>query len=83
MLELVTQASTASEVYEVTRFVAHRRRPDDETREVSIEVRDRGPGPWPRWHVSVVDETGLEVTGNPDDKLAIALLGVHWSELDA
>jgi hypothetical protein len=70
-------------VGEVRTFEAYRNAPDGSTQAVRIEVLDRGPGSAHRYHVEAkVMETGRGATGNPDASLEMALMNVHWDDLD-
>jgi hypothetical protein len=82
MLEAVRHIARASEVYRVHRFQVYRDRPNGDTRQVLVEVLDRGLGNWKRWLIEAQDGEGRRATGNPENSLSQALLGVHWHDLD-
>jgi hypothetical protein len=59
MLETVREFAGASELYRVHRFTGSRTRPGKDSKQVLIEVFDRGPGPWKRWHIEASHAGGI------------------------
>lgn len=85
LLHKVMGASKTAEMYHVTTFKGHRENALGETWRVTVEVWDAGPDSSHglRYTVKASDEKGRKATGNGDKDLGIALMGVHWSNLDA
>jgi hypothetical protein len=78
----LAEVSKADELWRVTTFKGERRRPDEVTREVTIEVWDAGSGHPLRWMVTARDDEGHEAHGNPGSDLGATMAGVHWLDLD-
>jgi len=81
-LELIKGASGAQEISHVTTFKAWRKNKLGEDLLVTIEVRDYGRATPLRYVIVATDEVGRTATGNGDERLDVALLGVHWHDLD-
>lgn len=71
------------EVYHVTTFTCFRERRDGGgTQEVTVSILDAGPSkPDLRYHVSAKSNDGKSATGNPAERLDVALALVHWGDL--
>lgn len=82
-LGLLRKASGISDLSRVTQFAGSRDLPSGQTREVRIEVWDRGPGSDARFHVEARDDDGRFATGNPSSDLSVAIATVHWFDLDS
>jgi hypothetical protein len=77
-------AGEMSEVAHVTTFKATRKAKSRGMQEITVEVGDHGPQApsGTRYRVTATDTHGRVATGNSDDNLIAATLGVHWNDLD-
>ena len=84
MLDLVKQASKASQLHHVTTFRGTRSDKGGVVRDLTIEIQDRGPeDEHHRYQVTATDSGGRVATGNPGPSLDKALQAVRWDDLDA
>ncbi len=72
------------ELYHKTTFEGYRKYSDDGNQKINISIFDAGMdvGPDIRYHCDVESEDGKMATGNPASSIKLALLNVHWNELD-
>lgn len=83
ILNLLKEATGASEAYQVTEYVVCRETRGGGMEEVRIEVRDGGPAMGNlRFSVIAKSEDGRTATGNPAGSLETVLATVHWYDLD-
>jgi hypothetical protein len=82
LIAKVEQVSGCFEILMVTHLKGYRSDPDGGTREIDIEIHDRGEGHKLRFYVVARDQDGCAATGNPFGDLDTTLSTVHWGELD-
>jgi hypothetical protein len=81
--EKLAQYAGLHEIAEVTTFRAYKRRRDEQTTSVTVEIFDHGAAAGDlRWFVRARDELGNQAACNPDQTLDLALLSTHWNELE-
>jgi hypothetical protein len=68
----------------VASFKCYRKTSDGSDQEVVVEVFDSGPEDRPsiRYHVVATSEEGRSATCNGCESIDVALMTVHWNELD-
>ncbi|MCK4751811.1 MAG: hypothetical protein KAS75_00080 [Planctomycetes bacterium] len=75
--------ANCSEVYQKTTFECIRANKDGNTQKIEVSIFDAGPNrPEYRYHCVANSEGGKMATGNPDFSIDMAILGVHWNNLD-
>jgi hypothetical protein len=82
--ELLKKYANLHEIYEVTTLRGIRpSREGDGEREVTLEIHDRGMAAGSlRYTVIATDEEGHTATGDPDGSIRMAMMHVHWYDLD-
>ena len=72
------------EVYQKTEFLCYRTREDGSVQDVTVTILDAGPNSPAglRYNVSAKAEDGARASGNSENSLDVALLIVHWGDLD-
>jgi hypothetical protein len=71
------------EVYHVTHFQCYRDVEGAYGQKVFVEILDRGPAASSgRYTCVATTEDGKLATGNPAPSIQLAIMGVHWNDLD-
>ena len=70
------------ELYQLTTYRGYREREADRIQEITVEIRDGGPGDASRYRVEVTGDDGKKASGNAADSIRSALAIIHWEELD-
>ncbi len=72
-----------SEVWQKTTFEGCREDKKGNPQKVEVDVFDAGPNrPEHRFYCIARSEDGKMATGNPESSIDMAILGVHWINLD-
>lgn len=71
------------EVYQKITFTGYREDKNGNTQEVEVDILDAGPNRSEhRYRCIARSEDGKMATGNPESTIDMALLHVHWNNLD-
>jgi len=72
-----------TEVCHKTTFTGYREDKNGDNQEIEVDILDAGPNrPEYRYICIARSEDGKMATGNPDFSIEMAILGVHWINLD-
>ncbi len=86
--EIIAQLKKDANMFEVcqkTTFTGYREGKNGNNQEVEVDILDAGPNtirPECRYACIARSEDGKMATGNPDSSIEMAILGVHWINLD-
>jgi len=71
------------EVCQKTTFTGYRESKDDGNQEIEVDILDAVLGrPEHRYVCIAKSKDGKMATGNPESSIDMAILGVHWNNLD-
>ncbi len=83
---IVAQLKKYANIFEVcqkTTFTGYREDKSGNTQKVEVDILDAGPNrPELRYTCIAQSEDGKMATGNPESTIDMAILGVHWNNLD-
>jgi len=83
IISQLKQQGNLFEVYQKTSFKCYRKDSNDNSQEVDVDILDAGPDePKLRYRCIAKSEDGKMATGNPESTIDLALLHVHWNNLD-
>lgn len=83
VINLLKQHAGFFEVYQEVSFEAYRHAENGEVQKVNVKILDAGPGAGQERYMCIAtSEDGKVASGNPSDHIDVALLIVHWHELD-
>ncbi len=84
--EIATRLKKDANIFEVrqkTTFTGYRKDKNGDNQEIEVDILDAGPNePKVRYTCIARSEDGKMATGNPDSSIEMAILGVHWNNLD-